>query len=139
VIPGLGERFKEARLKTAVKLNATVSQGRMAQLVTQELAKLKSPKTISQPQWSDYEAEKAEPSTIVYRAVSRVSGLPEAYLAFGANAEAVANPSTDRKLTEEELDRADAAAAASRSSKRAKNTANARTPGRRPGRGPRAK
>ena len=55
----------------------------MAQLVTEELARLKSLKTISQPQWSDYEAEKAEPSTIVYRAAANVSGLSENYIAFG--------------------------------------------------------
>ena len=55
----------------------------MAQLVTEQLATLGSLKTISQPQWSEYEAEKSEPSTIVYRATSIVSGLPEAWIAFG--------------------------------------------------------
>lgn len=83
MIPGFGVRLREARLATGVRLKQSVSQKLMAQLVTEELGKLDSDKTVSQPQWSQYEAENDEPSLIVYRAVERVSGLPESYIAFG--------------------------------------------------------
>ncbi len=83
MIPGLGERLKDARRRASVRLKRDVSQAVMARLVTEELARLGSEKTISQPQWSEYEAEKAEPSTIVYRAVAHVSGVDESQIAFG--------------------------------------------------------
>jgi hypothetical protein len=119
VIPGLGDRMKGARMATGVKLNRTVSQGLMAQLVTAELARLGSDKTISQPQWSDYESEKGEPSTIVYRATANVSGTDERFIAFGdVVANALPNPELDRGLTLEEAERAIAAAAKKRAAKK---------------------
>lgn len=93
MIPGFGQRLREARLQTAVRIGRTVSQGEMARFVTLQLAKLGSSKTVSQPQWSDYEAEKSEPSGIVYRAAYQISGLTEGYLAFGNGGAVVLDPS----------------------------------------------
>jgi hypothetical protein len=118
--------MKGARMATGVKLNRTVSQGLMADLVTDELTRLGSDKTISQPQWSDYEAEKAEPSTIVYRATANVSGLDERFIAFGdIAANAMPNPELDRGLSEEEEERALAAAAKKRAAKKHRNRGGA--------------
>lgn len=95
-------------MAAAVRLNRTVSQSLMARLVTTRLGELGSEKTVSQPQWSNYESESDEPSAIVYRATADVSGVSESYIAFGLSAApaAMPDPRLDRKLSPQELARA---------------------------------
>lgn len=123
-------RLKEARFQTAARLRETVSGDRMAELVGTELGK-----TMHPTQWRRYEAG-TEPPLDVIRAVARVSGLSEAYIAFGIirppDAGAIVDPERDRKLTDAEVDRASRKAREDR----AKRTASARKQGRQ-GRGPR--
>lgn len=116
----IADRLKEARFQTAARLRENVSQDRMAELVGEALGK-----TFHATQWRRYEGGR-EPPLDVIRAVARVSGLSEAYIAFGISATAIIDPTTDRKLTEAELDRASAKA----KQERATRTASARKHGR---------
>jgi len=75
---GVAGRMKQARLQTAVGLRETVSQERMADLVGAELKRVLHP-----TQWRRYETGEREPPLDVIRATARVSGLTEAYIAFG--------------------------------------------------------
>jgi hypothetical protein len=85
---GYGEGMKKARLATGLRLNRTVSQGLMAEIVTAELKAMGfSEKTVSQSVWSQYESEGSEPGLIIIKAAARVSGLSEAEIAFGARAD----------------------------------------------------
>lgn len=96
-------------MAAGVRLNRTVSQSLMAKLVTTRLGELGSEKTVSQPQWSNYESESDEPSAIVYRATADVSGISESYIAFGLSSAppaAMPDPRLDRKLNPQELARA---------------------------------
>lgn len=83
-------------MQAAVRLKRSVSQALMARLVTEELAQMGADKTVSQTVWGKYEAETVEPSTIVFRAVARVSGLSESYIAFGNES---ANAQTETSAT----------------------------------------
>lgn len=79
MVEGIGARLKHARLQTAVRLGQTVSQERMAELVSKTTG---SP--LWQAQWSFYELGKAEPPLAVIQAAAELSGLEASYLAFGA-------------------------------------------------------
>lgn len=70
-------RLKEARFRTAARLREAVAQDRMAELVGKELGRV-----MHATQWRRYEGG-TEPPLDVIRAVARVSGLSEGYLAFG--------------------------------------------------------
>lgn len=101
----LAGRMKEARLRAALRLHETVSQARMAELVSKELAR-----TIQQTQWGRYETGENEPPLDVIQAASRVSELPPEYIAFGVKRKVDITADDFRKLTDVELDRADRAA-----------------------------
>ena len=108
---GYGEGMKKARLHTGMRLNRVVSQELMAQLVSAELKRMGSDKTVSQSAWSDYEAETSEPAFAIVRATSRVCGLPESEIAFpaGSGAEEL------RYMTVDDLKRAARVAETTRS------------------------
>jgi transcriptional regulator with XRE-family HTH domain len=76
-----GERMKEARLATAVRLRRTLSQAGMAELVGKEIGR-----DLWQAQWSKYELDESEPPLDVIRAASKLSGLDPSYIAFGTTA-----------------------------------------------------
>jgi hypothetical protein len=75
----VAERLKEARFQTAARLRENVAQDRMATLVADALGRVLHP-----TQWRRYESGEREPPLDVITAVARVSGLSEAYIAFGA-------------------------------------------------------
>lgn len=87
----VAERMKEARFQTAARLREPVSGERMSELVGQALGRVLHP-----TQWRRYEGG-TEPPLDVIRAAARVSGLAEAYIAFGdetrTDVEAGAKPS----------------------------------------------
>lgn len=105
----LKERLKEARLRTAAERRETVSQERMGELVGQIVGR-----RVHQATWSEYENGKSEPPLDVFRAAARLSKLSFLYLTLGQEEEDVINPETDRKLTEEEIERARRVASAER-------------------------
>lgn len=71
------ERMKEARLQTAVRLRETVSQERMAELVSKHLGRV-----LHTTQWRRYETDREPPLDVITAAAS-VSGMLEGYIAFG--------------------------------------------------------
>lgn len=100
--------MKEARLRAALLRKETVSQARMADLVSKELGR-----SIQQTQWGRYESEENEPPLDVIRAAAKVSELAPEYIAFGVVADDLSpDPDRDHLLTEEELDAAQAEAEA---------------------------
>jgi hypothetical protein len=108
-------RLKEARFRTAANLRETVSQDRMAELIGEHLKRVFHP-----TQWRRYEGG-VEPPLEIIRAVAAVSGLPEAYIAFGVKTgDVVIDPTRDRLLTETgpNSDRERAARAAADEAKR---------------------
>lgn len=109
----VGGRMKQARLQAAVQLGEHVSQERMAELVSAELGRVLHP-----TQWRRYETDR-EPPLDVISAAARVSGLSEAYIAFGAGDVEVPDPRLDRRLTPLEEQRALRAADSERSAKAA--------------------
>lgn len=70
--------MKEARFQTAANLQETISQQRMAGLVSKVLGR-----PLHQAQWSDYERGESEPPLDVIQAAAKVSELPPEYIAFG--------------------------------------------------------
>lgn len=98
--------MREARLQAAVRLGATVSQDRMAELVSAELRRLGVTKTLSQSSWSQYEADVSEPSLAVLTATANVSGLDAGYLAFGAASVQLDPGGADQPLTSDTVHRA---------------------------------
>jgi transcriptional regulator with XRE-family HTH domain len=98
--------MKEARLQAAVRERRPLSQAAMAELVSEQLGRI-----IHQTQWSNYELAVSEPPFDVVAAAAQLSGLTEAYIAFGVSADLQVDPTQDRKLTEAgpESDRARAA------------------------------
>jgi hypothetical protein len=114
----LGGRMKEARLQTALRRRETVSQARMAELVA---VVMNAP--LAQAQWSLYERDESEPPLVVIRATAQISGLDESYIAFGRatapNGSVLdLDPTRDRRITDEELDRAERLVAARDQAKR---------------------
>src|SRR6185312_1200256 len=97
----LGDRMKEARLQAAARRREVLSQGAMAALVSKAVGR-----TIHQTQWGKYEAGTSEPPIDVIAAAAKLSGLPNAYLAFGESVAVLPDPALDRKLTDTELQRA---------------------------------
>jgi transcriptional regulator with XRE-family HTH domain len=94
-------RMKEARLQAAVRLRETVSQERMAELVGKELGK-----PMHQTQWRRYETDREPPLEVIV-AAAKVSGLSEAYIAFGTpDADRLIDPARDRRLSYAEEQRA---------------------------------
>lgn len=80
-------------------------------------------RTLGQTQWQRYEAGESEAPIDVVKATAKVSGLSEAYM-FGI--EISINASDLRLLTDEELDRAEKAAEATRSQRAKKKGAGRR-------------
>jgi transcriptional regulator with XRE-family HTH domain len=78
----LAGRFKQARLQAALRHGRTISQERMAEMVAEIIDR-----PLAQAQWSSYELGKAEPPLDVIRAAAKLSGLDEAYVAFGPKPE----------------------------------------------------
>jgi hypothetical protein len=72
-----GGRMLEARLATAARRKESVSQQRMADLLTEALGR-----KVHQPQWSSYEAGSEAPLDVIDGA-ARLSGLTRDYLGWG--------------------------------------------------------
>lgn len=77
----LAGRLKQARLQAAVRRGHTVSQERMAELVSKEIHR-----PLWQAQWSSYERGEAPPPLDVIASAAKLSGLDPGYLAFGPKA-----------------------------------------------------
>lgn len=105
--------MKEARLRTGVRLHETVSQARMADLVSAEIEW-----SIGQTQWGRYELGESEPPLDVIRAAAKVSELSPEYIAFGVVGGP--DPALDRRLTDDgpDSDRARAERAAEATAKK---------------------
>ena len=107
--------MKEARLRAALRLGETVSQARMAELVSKELKR-----TIQQTQWGRYETGENEPPLDVIKAASRVSELPPEYIAVGTKPSVTIDESSFIDIPPEAVERAKKQAAATRSAREAK-------------------
>lgn len=94
----------------------------MAELVGAAMKRVMHP-----TQWRRFESGDSEPSLEIIRAAARVSELSPAYIAFGAEDDLAVGA---RKLTDEELDRADAKAA-QEEAKRSGRTGDRKDAGRR--------
>lgn len=93
--PDLPTRMRKARLQTAVGAGEHISQERMAELVSEHLAK-----PIRQTQWARYEVGETEPSIAIIEATAKVSGLPPEWIAFGDESRVrsvVINPTVDTR------------------------------------------
>ncbi|HEX6464271.1 MAG TPA: hypothetical protein VFZ98_07460 [Vicinamibacterales bacterium] len=92
----LEARLLEARLRAGAQVRRTVSQDYMADLVSAELGR-----ALHKTQWRRYESGEREPPLDVIRAVARVSGLSESYIAFGSGTtDASSEASTTPRTTE---------------------------------------
>lgn len=76
-------RMKKARLHAGFRLGESVSQERMAELVSRELGRVLHP-----TQWRRYETDREPPLDVIV-ATARVSGVTEHYIAFGGDLENV--------------------------------------------------
>jgi hypothetical protein len=99
----LAGRLKEARLATAYLRKIEISQDGMAAVLSETLGRQFHP-----TQWRRYESGKSEPPLEIIRALASVSGLTESYIAFGVTEVGIEtlDPSKDRKLTMQEIQRA---------------------------------
>lgn len=131
---GYGAGMQRARRMAAVRRDRAISQALMAALVSEELKRMDAKKangetvTVSQSAWSDYEAERSEPSLIVVRATSRVSGLAEPDILF-PQPPAPIDASQLRYLSPEEVERAERIDAEEQKKKKSKRVAEARPKG----------
>lgn len=103
---GYGEGMLRARIVTGARREPPeqLTQKRMAELVTAELKRLGSDKTVSQSAWSDYESEESEPSFLIIQATANVAGMLPPEVAYGSALdrlyELAPDPTRDYKLTE---------------------------------------
>ena len=105
----LAKRLKEARLHAAAARGEEITKEEMGPMISPILGR-----AIHATQWRRYESGRSEPPLDVIRAVATLSGLSEAYIAFGEREpEPPAEEVTDvpirreRLLSEDELPRAD--------------------------------
>lgn len=101
----LAQRMKEARKTVgALRIDDSLTPKRMAELVAERLGR-----PFHETQWRRYEAG-TEPPLAIIQAAAALSGLREEYLAFGklpkTEMTVVIDPTRDRKLTDEEIERA---------------------------------
>jgi transcriptional regulator with XRE-family HTH domain len=105
----VGERIRQARLTLAARRGETVTQSWLAAQCG-----------VAGPTVSQWEAGIAQPSLGMIPKVAAALQVTAGWLAFGEESVPdLINPATDRKLTDEEIDRARAAVAAARASKSA--------------------
>jgi len=101
----LAGRMKEARKMVGVaRLDENITPKRMAALVSERLGR-----PFHETQWRRYE-EGTEPPLEIITVAASLSGLREEYIAFGRlprmDETVVIDPARDRKLTDEEIERA---------------------------------
>ena len=101
----VGDRIRRARFQAAARSGRAVTQTALAKAVGV------TPGAVSQ-----WENGTTEPNLSVLPKLAQALGVSAGWLAFGEEAAAddPTNPATARRLTEAELDRADAAAAKKR-------------------------
>lgn len=101
----VGDRIRQARFQRQAHLGRAVTQTALAKTLGV------SPGAVSQ-----WENGTTEPSLAVLPKLAQALGVSAGWLAFGEEpaADDPTNPATARRLTEAELDRADAAAAKKR-------------------------
>lgn len=90
----VGDRIKQARLTLAATRGETVTQAWLAAQCG-----------VAGPTVSQWEAGIAQPSLSMIPKVAAALRVTAGWLAFGESAELI-NPATDRKLTDEEVQRA---------------------------------
>ena len=102
----VGDRIKQARLTLAATRGETVTQAWLAAQCG-----------VAGPTVSQWEAGIAQPSLSMIPKVAAALRVTAGWLAFGEEVSELINPATDRKLKDEEIQRARDTVAASRASR----------------------
>ena len=106
----VGQRIKQARLQLAARRGETVTQAWLAVQCQ-----------VAGPTVSQWEKGIVSPTLAMIPRIAKALEVTAGWLAFGEvpDAEPLLNPATDRKLTDEEIERARAQVAAARASRTA--------------------
>lgn len=104
----VGDRIRRARFQAAARSGRAVTQTALAKAVGV------TPGAVSQ-----WENGTTEPNLSVIPKLAHALGVSPGWLAFGEDGPELINPATDRKLTDEEVQRARDTVAAARASKSA--------------------
>src|SRR5690348_2170470 len=103
---GIGQRIRQARLQLAARQGETVTQAWLAAQCQ-----------VAGPTVSQWEKGVVSPTLQMVPKIAKALGVSAGWLAFGEDGPPLINPATDRKLTDEEIERARAQVAASRASR----------------------